>query len=292
MELVYSEDSLELTSAFKSYRNSVNIYTEDKEEDCQFYMRLLRRLLDGTGCIINDIMPLGCCHSVEQASKNNPDPKGIYIIDGDIYTIFSPKKSTSSLYVLDAYCMENKVIDYNSIINLAYFLYGKAEKQQVSNILDLESLISSIAKPLIQLFFLFALEQKYIGHFRIKHFDNYRGRTSTIDCNKINAEIENIKSLLVPQYMNEIQFSDEFNSMSAKFPIELKSLLKIVSGKDYLIPCIRFYISERLNHKFSIPQESWKFNMANYCDLEGLEDLKSFILQKHKEINANKTTLI
>lgn len=58
MELAYSKESLELTSEFKSYRNSVNIYTEDKEEDRQFYVRLLGRLLDGTGCQINDITPL------------------------------------------------------------------------------------------------------------------------------------------------------------------------------------------------------------------------------------------
>ena len=44
MDLVYSEESLELTSAFKSYRNSVNIYTEDKEEDREFYVRLLGTL--------------------------------------------------------------------------------------------------------------------------------------------------------------------------------------------------------------------------------------------------------
>ena len=48
MDLVYSEESLELTSAFKSYRNSVNIYTEDKDEDRQFYVRLFSRLLEFT----------------------------------------------------------------------------------------------------------------------------------------------------------------------------------------------------------------------------------------------------
>lgn len=82
MDLVYSEESLELTSAFKSYRNSVNIYTEDKDDDRQFYVRLFSRLLEGTGCYINDVTPLGNCISVKQASENNPDPKGIYIIDG------------------------------------------------------------------------------------------------------------------------------------------------------------------------------------------------------------------
>lgn len=176
MDLVYSEESLELTSAFKSYRNSVNIYTEDKEEDRQFYVRLLGRLLDGTGCHINDITPLGSCQTVEQASKNTPDPKGIYIIDGDIYTIFSPKQSTSSLYVLDAYCIENKVIDYNSIIYLAYSLYGQMDMKNLSETLKIDGFMTSIAEPLTQLFFYFALEQKYINNFKIKHSDNFKSK--------------------------------------------------------------------------------------------------------------------
>lgn len=284
MDLVYSEESLELT--FKSYRNSVNIYTEDKEEDRQFYVRLLGRLLDGTGCHINDITPLGSFQTVEQASKNNPDPKGIYIIDGDIYTIFSPKQSTSSLYVLDAYCIENKVIDNDSIVNLAYSLYGQMDMKKLSETLKIDGFMTSITEPLTQLFFHFALEQKYINNFKIKHSDNFKSKAYVIDCNKINEELKNIKNVLVPQYMNEQQFDDEIKDMRYRFPIELKSLLTIVSGKDYLIPCIRRYISEKLNFSFNLPNESLKFNLAKYCSLDSLEGLKSFVLEKYNKINT------
>lgn len=286
MDLIYSEESLELTSAFKSYRNSVNIYTEDKEADCEFYVRLLGRLLDGTGCHINDITPLGSCQTVEQASENNPDPKGIYIIDGDIYTIFSPKQSTSSLYVLDAYCMENKVIDYDSIVNLAYSLYGQMDMNKLSETLKIDNFMMSIVEPLTQLFFHFALEQKHINNFKVKHSDNFKSKASVIDCNKINEELENIKNVLVPQYLNEQQFNEELGDMRLRFPIELKSLLTIVSGKDYLIPCIRRYISEKLSFTFNLPNESLKFMLANYCTLDSLEGLKSFVLDKYNKINA------
>ena len=286
MDLVYSEESLELTSAFKSYRNSVNIYTEDKEEDREFYVRLLGRLLEGTGCHINDITPLGSCNLVEHASENNPDPKGIYIIDGDIYTIFSPKQSTSSLYVLDAYCIENKVIDKDSIINLAYNLYGQIDMKDLSEYLKIDSFMMSITEPLTQLFFHFALEQKYINNFKIKHSDCYYSKTSVIDCNKINKEIDNIRNLLVPQYMSEQLLNEELNGMRHKFPVELNSLLTIVSGKDYLIPCVRRYISKQLDFNFALPRESWKFNMANHCNLDRLEGLKSFVLEKYNKMNA------
>lgn len=286
MDLVYSEESLELTSAFKSYRNSVNIYTEDKEEDREFYVRLLGRLLEGTGCHINDITPLGSCQTVEQASENDPDPKGIYIIDGDIYTIFSPKQSTSSLYVLDAYCIENKVIDYGSIINLVYSLYGQMDMKNLSETLKINNFMMSIVEPLTQLFFHFALEQKYINNFKIKHSDNFKSKVYVIDCSKIDEELENIKKVLVPQYLNEQEFDEELNNMRSRFPIELKSLLTIVSGKDYLIPCIRRYVSEMLNFPFNLPNESLKFILANYCTLDSLDGLKSFVLDKYNKINA------
>lgn len=249
-------------------------------------MRLLGRLLDGTGCHINDITPLGSCNLVEQASKNNPDPKGIYIIDGDIYTILSPKQSTSSLYVLDAYCIENKVIDNDSVINLAYNLYGQMDMNNLSEHLKIDSFMMSITESLIQLFFHFALEQKYVDHFKIKHADCFKSKTSVIDCNKINEEIENIKSILVPKYLNEQQFYKELSDMKYRFPIELKSLLTIVSGKDYLIPCIRRYVSEKLNFTLNLPNESLKFILAKYCTLNSLEGLKSFVLEKYNQMKA------
>lgn len=91
---------------------------------------------------------------------------------------------------------------------------------------------------------------------------------------------------MVPQYLSEQQFDDEIKDMRYRFPIELKSLLTIVSGKDYLIPCIRRYISEKLNFSFNLPNESLKFNLAKYCSLDSLEGLKSFVLEKYNKINT------
>lgn len=52
MGLTYSEESQALVSVFKEYRNTINIYTEDTEDDKEFYLQLYQRLLDGTSCII------------------------------------------------------------------------------------------------------------------------------------------------------------------------------------------------------------------------------------------------
>ena len=188
--------------------------------------------------------------------------------------------------MLDAYCIENKVIDYDSIINLAYSLYGQMDMKNLSETLKIDKFMTSITEPLTQLFFHFALEQKHINNFKIKHSDNFKSKASVIDCNKIKEELENIKNVLVPQYLSEQQLNEELGDMRSRFPIELKSLLTIVSGKDYLIPCIRRYISENLNFTFNLPNESLKFMLANYCTLDSLEGLKSFVLEKYNKINT------
>lgn len=51
MGLTYSEESQALVSVFKEYRNTINIYTEDTEDDKEFYLQLYQRLLNGTSCI-------------------------------------------------------------------------------------------------------------------------------------------------------------------------------------------------------------------------------------------------
>lgn len=286
MGLVYSEDSLELTSVFKSYRNSLNIYTEDQDEDKMFYKSLLGRLLKNTDCEINDITPLGNCHTVEKASKSSPDPKGIYIIDGDINTILSPKQCTSHLYVLDAYCIENKVIDNDSVVNLAYNLCGRMNIDDLSECLKIDSFMLSITEPLTQLFFYFALEKKYMKCFKIKHFDYFFEKDIILSRSKINKEIESIKNKLVPCYITEQQLDNDLIKLRSRFPVELDSLLTIVSGKDYLIPCIVRYISKQLQYKFSLPKQAWKYNMSRYCNLSKLEGLKLFVLEKFNNINA------
>lgn len=160
------------------------------------------------------------------------------------------------------------------------------DMKKLSETLKIDGFMTSIAEPLTQLFFHFALEQKYINNFKIKHSDNFKSKAYVIDCNKINEELKNIKNVLVPQYLSEQHFDDEIKEMRYRFPIELKSLLTIVSGKDYLIPCIRRYISEKLNFSFNLPNESLKFMLANYCCLDSLEGLKSFVLDKYNKINA------
>ena len=112
MGIEFSTEVRQAATVFTQYRNTIDIYTEDKEEDKIFYVSLLKRLLAGTDIHIKDVYPLGCRNTVISCCQKDTDAKRrkLYIVDGDIYLQFRDKEKYDGLYVLDAYCIENFMI--------------------------------------------------------------------------------------------------------------------------------------------------------------------------------------
>ena len=60
--LTFSISQKRAVAAFKKYRNSIIIYTEDKDENEKlFYTTFFKHLLNNTGININDVFPIGDC---------------------------------------------------------------------------------------------------------------------------------------------------------------------------------------------------------------------------------------
>lgn len=279
MGLQYSDDSKALVSVFTQYRNTINIYTEDEGKDKNFYIQLFKRLLKGTDCKINDIYPLGDCDVVFKHCNENNDPKGLYVVDGDIYVIFAPKIPIANLFVLDSYCIENFVIDENSLRKFIFNIYGTYDVEYIEQRLCYRNMFDDIIHPIIDLFLNMSLEKKYCGCFKLGHFDMYNKGCCKLQNDKVYSEIDAIKNRLVPQYLSNSDYEEELNLLHVQFPYSLDTLLKIVSGKDYLIPYIRRYICDKFG-KISVPNESWKFNLSKYCDLARLNALKVALVNK------------
>ena len=107
MDTEFSTEVKQVAAVFKEYRNSIDIYTEDKEEDKAFYVTLLQRLTQNTDIKINDIHPLGCKADVINACKSDDDRRRhcLYIVDGDIYLQYKTEEPVDNLYRLDSYCI-------------------------------------------------------------------------------------------------------------------------------------------------------------------------------------------
>lgn len=255
MGLTYSEESQALVSVFKEYRNTINIYTEDTEDDKEFYLQLYQRLLDGTSCIINDVTPLGDCDAVVRECNKGNDPRGLYIIDGDIYLIYQPKSSSQNLYVHNAYCIENLIIDKEAYVSMVHDVICKKSMSKYRELLDVDNMFNGIIVPLIDLFLHYALEKKYRKAFTLKSIYCFCDQTKipAIKVDLIVKEIEKIKKELVPNYISDIQYNEELEKLKALFPYSEETLLKIVSGKDYLLPFMKCYAINKLDFKINLP---------------------------------------
>lgn len=253
MGLEYNGEERQLLSVFHQFRNDLNIYTEDCKKDKAFYEILFKRLLHGTGVQVSDIFPIGSCSDVETAWMNNQDPCGFYVIDGDIYVIYAPKFSCKYLFVLDSYCIENFVIDANSVSKTAYHLNGAMEDLvQVTGKINFEHAFDAILQPIMDLFFVMSLERKYSNIHELKEYDRFVKKGGIFDVNKVESEIKTIKNRLVPHVISSKVYLADLQMLRNLYPYTYDNFLKIISGKDYILPYLRRYICRQMNYKFQI----------------------------------------
>lgn len=281
MGLEFSAEQTQVASIFTAYRNDIDIYTEDENKDKVFYKRLFSRLLEGSGVLINDVYPLGSSKDVIKACNNDTDNtrKKIYIVDGDIYLMYAPKPSSNKLFVLDAYCMGNMVIDEDSICNTLYNLLGELELSDIKTIYKFNELIDSHKDELIELFYYKALQNKYCGYFNIYSLSRYYNKKNELDLSEIHKEELEIKSFLIEEnFIDEFTFNNEIELLRLHFPKTPETFLKIISGKDYLIHMIACHAAKVLKYKTGHSKYAWKFNFAQYCNLNRLQPLKRAII--------------
>lgn len=284
MALEFSTETRQAATVFTEYRNSIDIYTEDCVKDREFYVKLLKRLLDNTDIVINDIYPIGCRRTVIDCCQNDTDNrrKKLYIVDGDIYLQYKEKENIENLYVLDAYCIENYMICDDAICNTAYIFHARDSYENVKNALNIPQELDDIAEPLINLFFFYSIQMECYGQFSLWNIDAYMNKSEkTLDKNKIDNRINEIKCGLIRNGITENQIDGLLNSRKALFPYNRETLIKIVSGKDFLIPYFKYHIDKKLNCTLNLPKEAWKFNLVDKCDIDKLNPLKEAILSAY-----------
>jgi hypothetical protein len=286
----FSFSSLKAMPKFFAYRNDVDIFTEDKTTDKEFYKTLFQRLL-GDKVKINDITPLGCKSNVLDAYDNQPQKptrKQYFIVDGDLDLIINTnRKSENNLIVLDAYCIENYLIDECGAIELIYFSNGKEDRDNVSKRLNFEKWLSYNSTELVDLFLHFGVLRMYGGGPKIRNageFLKQDKKQTILDTQQIVDYTSDVKSEILNK-LTELNYPDiqseyekTLTKLSAKWESNNKTLLTVVSGKDYLIPLIQHRINFCIGKGKSLfPKESLKLFLANNADLNRLEFLKQRI---------------
>ncbi|MDZ4713716.1 MAG: DUF4435 domain-containing protein [bacterium] len=275
--LELSDEPKRLVSTFLTYRNEIDIYTEDELKDKEFYKVLFSRLLDNK-ININDITPLGARKNVIKRCETEPDNgrKKIFIIDGDV-TIIHGKDipALKNLFVLDAYCIENFVLDKQSVLNFIYLNCASKPKEVIEDELKFENWLSGYSNKLVDLFIHFSITDFFGGKFTIFNAhkfhpkENYSEEVVDLDIEKLKAEI-----LLLTTKEN---YEHKYEELKNQWTNCVSSLMTIVSGKDYLIPILLLKTQCFKKSKAMPTVEEAKFMLAQNCNLDRLSKLKEAI---------------
>lgn len=280
----YSLKAKRLYSKFFSYRNDIDIYTEDEEKDKEFYRKLFSRLLSGTEVKINDITPLGCKQNVIDRCKEEPKTKRkkIFIVDGDIDLIFdNNEKGIEYLFVLDAYCIENLIIDEKSATEFLYMTVATDTKDNIKRTLNFEKWLNYNSKALIELFLHFSISREIGKGFLLysaNRFTKVHKKETVLDIEKIEKYTKEVETEILKE-ISELEFKELIKDRRNKWAVSNKNMLTIVSGKDYLLPLLQFRIQKFKSLKGLFSMEAFKFMLAEHCKLERLESLKIEILK-------------
>lgn len=286
----YKPHIKKISSIFFRYRNEIDIYTEDKNSDKQFYVTLLNRLLSNS-ILIKDVTPLGSKSEVINICKNDKttERKKIYIIDGDLDLITdSNVKDIDNLYVLDAYCIENFLIEENGIIHLIYLQIADQDKSIIKNKLNFQTWFSSFSNDLIELFLHFAFLKKIdagpiIQNIHYFFLDNKR--TITLDIPKLHSYISEQKELIIKEITKngsldpQDEYNEYMNYLKCQWKPNIETALNIISGKDYLLPLVQVKIRHVTGKSgFILPTKTLKIQLADCINLDRLNSLKDFII--------------
>jgi hypothetical protein len=275
--LELSDEPKRLVSTFLTYRNEIDIYTEDELKDKEFYKVLFSRLLDGK-VKVNDITPLGARTNVIRRCETEPENgrKKIFIIDGDVTIIHGKDIPTlKNLFVLDAYCIENFVLDKQSVLNFIYLNCASKPKKEIEDELKFEDWLSSYSNKLVDLFIHFGIADFFGGKFTLFNAHKFHNKENYFE-EIVEQDIEKLKAEIL-LLTTEADYELKYEELNNQWTNCISSLMTIVSGKDYLIPILLLKTQCFKKSKAMPTVEEAKFMLAQNCNLDRLSKLKEAI---------------
>ena len=116
-ERIYAESYLD-------YKNDMFIFIEDIDENSRKIMlELIQRAID-KNIKIDRLHSCGNRKKViEKFNERNSTRKELYIIDGDLNMLFENQEFQKGLVILNKYCIENYLLDIDSIHSLIHDIF-------------------------------------------------------------------------------------------------------------------------------------------------------------------------
>lgn len=273
----YSEKVRKTVALFFHPFNDIDVFVEDIN-DHTFYKTLLSRLTNEQ-YKIERIITLGGRLNVIDTCKNDQTDGGrprIYIIDGDLNLLIeAPIPKLKRLYCLDVYCIENYLIDEGAALQVLFENDGRRDREELRKLLDFENWLSS-SNELVNLFIVFGVAKKLNSSFATVSMGVSRilknlPKGPILDIRKLTALKEQIKNALIKEYGLETVTIIE-KELTTKWLCIRENILKIVSGKDFLLPLLRHRMNTIVRDEY--PINSLRLRLALWCSTSRLIGLK------------------
>lgn len=269
-ERIYAESYLD-------YKNDMFIFIEDIDENSRKIMlELIQRAID-KNIKIDRLHSCGNRKKViEKFNERNSTRKELYIIDGDLNMLFENQEFQKGLVILNKYCIENYLLDIDSIHKLLYEeAYNINEQEKLEEDFNYINWFNEQNKLLINLFKIYAIE-KYndLGietvSFSINLLRNRIGKGILCSCSEelINKRIEDLKKLIIEKIGNNKFINDE---SFIENKINNRNSDIIVSAKDYILPLI-FDRLKKFAKNTSSKNETLKFRLARMINIESFKE--------------------
>lgn len=274
--LRFSIEALKLKTKFYRYYNEIDVFVED-EDDEAFYEKLLDKIVGNSVRIKRMFGVGGKVNLLEKVNEYIAKPaerKAFFIADGDFDRILNrPFPATSSLYVLEEYCIENFLFEEVAICNVIQEEKPNKKIKEVKSVIKLNSWLEESVNQLTPLFATFILIQKC--NMGIPNVDVGLGTFLS------NSGIPRLEKKKVERYIARVQasyhargnkkFKKEIILIEKKLGKSWRRRKRYICGKDYLMPLLRFEVKRCFGRDLNL--KSFRFRIMNHCRFDSLSKL-------------------
>ena len=259
---------------------SIDVYIEDSNDEA-FYRTLLNKVSKGEVTIARVFALGGRQHVIDAAIAHDfSKRRALFLIDGDLEWVRGlPAPNVLGIHRLDAYCIENLLFCEKALAQILSQDAVLTEEEAIKK-LKLQSWISSIQDPLLELFSAFAVCHEFTPEIKTvslgvgKLCTQPKKGPPSLDYAKVaRATTKAIKSAETKADKKSVQKT--YRQILARLK-SLKFPLHAVSGKDFLIPLVDFLLQ---SYGCRIKRKSLRMRMANSGNIYRFSELHIALTQ-------------
>ncbi|MFJ3523573.1 DUF4435 domain-containing protein [Pseudomonas sp. NPDC090203] len=255
----------------------VEVYVEDSNSEA-FYLELLNRMIEGDKKI-RKVIPLhGRSHVLKVCTDYTDTSPALFLVDGDLDILMGVRqKGYRNLFQLKRYCIENYLFCSTAARELIVEGSGVVLRDDALSEQEWGDYFGPIQVPLKELFITFAAAREIKPDLKtVSHgLDSVITQKTRAAGPKVDGEkVEALKNAIADACVQEYgEAAWEAALRLVRENSENLPPIDVISGKDYLLPLLTFFIRAKGCGTMSTP--SLMFKLAKYCSLEQLGDLST-----------------